>query len=75
MRISNKYPVLNTLNKFIVEYPTPANITYLWNLGVLAAVCLGIQIITGIFLAMFYVPTSEGAFDSIQYIMRDVNNG
>jgi len=41
----------------------------------LAALCLGIQIVTGIFLAMFYVPTSFGAFDSIQYIMRDVNSG
>jgi len=75
MRVYNKYSLLAALNKFIVDYPTPANITYLWNLGVLAALCLGIQIITGIFLAMFYVPTSASAFDSIQYIMRDVNNG
>lgn len=75
MRVYNKYPFLAALNKFVVDYPTPANITYLWNFGVLAALCLGIQIITGIFLAMFYVPTSTGAFDSIQYIMRDVNIG
>lgn len=58
-----------------MDYPTPANITYLWNLGILSALCLGIQIITGIFLAMFYVPTSFGAFDSIQFIMRDINSG
>jgi quinol-cytochrome oxidoreductase complex cytochrome b subunit len=75
VRVYNRYPLLEVLQKFIVDYPTPANISYLWNLGVLAALCLGIQIITGIFLAMFYVPTSFGAFDSIQYIMRDVNNG
>lgn len=41
----------------------------------LAAVCLAIQIITGIFLAMFYVPSIENAFSSVQYIMRDVNYG
>jgi len=41
----------------------------------LAAFCLGIQIVTGIFLAMFYVPSIESAFSSVQYIMRDVNYG
>lgn len=75
MRVYNKYPFLAALNTFIVDYPTPANLTYLWNFGIIATLCLCIQIITGIFLAMFYVPNSTCAFDSIQYIMRDVNNG
>jgi ubiquinol-cytochrome c reductase cytochrome b subunit len=41
----------------------------------LLAVCLGIQIITGVTLAMHYNPSIFGAFDSIEHIMRDVNNG
>lgn len=75
MRFIKKYPLLNVLNSFLLDYPAPPNISYLWNFGVLAAFCLGIQIVTGIFLAMFYVPNIENAFSSVQYIMRDVNYG
>lgn len=67
--------MLNTLNSFLLDYPVPPNISYLWNFGVLAAFCLAVQIITGIFLAMFYVPSAENAFSSVQYIMRDINYG
>lgn len=75
MRFIKKYPLLNIVNNYIIDYPTPPNISYLWNFGVLAAFCLAIQIVTGIFLAMFYVPNIESAFSSVQYIMRDVNYG
>ena len=75
MRFIKKYPLLNIVNSFLIDYPAPPNISYLWNFGVLAALCLGIQIVTGIFLAMFYVPSVESAFSSVQYIMRDVNYG
>jgi quinol-cytochrome oxidoreductase complex cytochrome b subunit len=75
MRFIKKYPLLNIVNSFVIDYPAPPNISYLWNFGVLAAFCLGIQIVTGIFLAMFYVPNIENAFSSVQYIMRDVNYG
>ena len=75
MRFIKKYPILNIVNSFLIDYPAPPNISYLWNFGVLAAFCLGIQIVTGIFLAMFYVPSVESAFSSVQYIMRDVNYG
>lgn len=75
MRFIKKYPLLNIVNSFLLDYPAPPNISYLWNFGVLAAFCLGIQIVTGIFLAMFYVPNIENAFSSVQYIMRDVNYG
>ena len=75
MRFIKKYPILNIVNSFLIDYPAPPNISYLWNFGVLAAFCLAIQIITGIFLAMFYVPSVESAFSSVQYIMRDVNYG
>lgn len=75
MRFIKKYPILNIMNSFLVDYPAPPNISYLWNFGVLSAFCLIIQIVTGIFLAMFYVPSIDGAFNSVQYIMREVNYG
>lgn len=68
-----------TLFGFIYQllgyYPAPSNISYFWNFGILAGLCLIIQLITGIFLAMHYVPHAELAFNSVEHIMRDVNNG
>jgi len=58
-----------------VSYPAPSNLSYLWNFGVYALACLGIQIVTGIILAMYYVPDINLAFSSVEYIMRDVNMG
>jgi ubiquinol-cytochrome c reductase cytochrome b subunit len=75
MRFIKKYPLLNTFNSFLLDYPVPPNISYLWNFGVLAGFFLVVQIATGIFLAMFYVPSSDAAFNSVQYIMRDINYG
>jgi ubiquinol-cytochrome c reductase cytochrome b subunit len=56
-------------------YPVPRNLNYLWNFGVLAGVFLVIQIVTGIVLAMHYYSSADGAFNSIEHIMRDVNAG
>lgn len=75
MRFIKKYPLLNLINNSIIDYPVPPNISYLWNFGILASVCLIIQIVTGIFLAMFYIPNIESAFNSVEYIMRDINYG
>jgi len=61
--------------KNIYRYPTPVNISYLWNFGSLAALCLVIQIITGVCLAMSYTPHVDYAFNSIEHIMRDVEFG
>ncbi len=57
------------------EYQTPRNLNYAWNFGSLAGIALMIQIITGIFLAMNYVPHVDHAFDSVERIMRDVPYG
>lgn len=57
------------------EYQTPRNLSYAWNFGSLAGIALMIQIITGIFLAMNYVPHIDHAFDSVERIMRDVPYG
>ncbi|MFD1765322.1 cytochrome bc complex cytochrome b subunit [Sphingorhabdus buctiana] len=56
-------------------YPVPRNLNYFWNFGVLAGVALVIQIITGIILAMHYYASVDGAFNSVEHIMRDVNGG
>lgn len=75
MRLLKKNFLLNLLRKFLIDYPVPNNINYFWNFGVLAGICLIFQIITGIFLAMYYIPNSELAFLSVEHIMRNVNNG
>ncbi|WP_448660039.1 cytochrome b [Sphingomonas sp. CJ99] len=56
-------------------YPVPRNLNYFWNFGVLAGAALAIQIITGIVLAMHYAANAAIAFDSVEHIMRDVNQG
>jgi quinol-cytochrome oxidoreductase complex cytochrome b subunit len=63
------------LDSHLIHYPTPTNLTYAWSFGSLAGICLIIQIITGVFLATHYTPNMELAFNSVQYIMRDVPNG
>ena len=62
------------VNHFML-YPSPNNINYFWGGGSLSAFCLVIQIISGIFLANYYVPHTDQAFLSVEYIMRDVRLG
>nr|AEK94591.1 apocytochrome b [Ephydatia fluviatilis] len=68
-------PVLSLVNGMLIDLPAPANISYLWNFGSLLGVCLGIQIATGIFLAMHYCADVNWAFSSVAHITRDVNYG
>ncbi len=75
MRILKTNILLRFVNSYVVDSPQPANISYLWNFGSLLATCLGLQILTGIFLAMHYIPNIDMAFTSVEHIMRDVNNG
>ena len=56
-------------------FPMPRNLNYLWTFGGILTFMLVAQIATGVVLAMHYVPTAEGAFDSVEKIMRDVNWG
>ena len=56
-------------------YPVPRNLNHFWNFGVLAGLALVIQIVTGIVLAMHYYASTDGAFNSVEHIMRDVNAG
>ena len=66
---------LDILGAHLIDYPSPTNLGYLWGVGSTAGLCLGIQIVTGIFLAMHYTPHVDLAFASVEHIMRDVNNG
>ena len=75
MRIFKSHPLLKLVNSYVIDSPQPSNISYLWNFGSLLAVCLIIQIITGVTLAMHYNPSVLEAFNSVEHIMRDVNNG
>nr|QOZ41735.1 cytochrome b [Prototheca wickerhamii] len=70
-----KQPALELLNAHIIDYPTPSNINYFWGFGVLAGLCLVVQLATGIFLAMHYTPHVDLAFMSVEHIMRDVEGG
>jgi ubiquinol-cytochrome c reductase cytochrome b subunit len=56
-------------------YPVPRNLNYFWNFGFLAIVCLALQIVTGIVMAMHYAANAAVAFDTIEHTMRDVNWG
>lgn len=70
-----RLPIISFMKHSAVEYPTPKNLSYMWNFGSLAGIALMLQIITGIFLVMHYKPDVNLAFDSIQHIMRDVEYG
>jgi ubiquinol-cytochrome c reductase cytochrome b subunit len=75
MRILKSHPLLKMVNSYVIDSPQPSNISYLWNFGSLLAFCLIIQIVTGVTLGMHYTPSISEAFDSVEHIMRDVNNG
>ena len=67
--------ILKIINGTLVDLPTPMNITMWWNFGRLLGLVLGIQILTGLFLAMHYTADVDLAFASVSHIVRDVNGG
>nr|UPL65297.1 cytochrome b [Appolonius crassus] len=69
------HPLIKIINGSLIDLPTPSNISLWWNFGSLLGMCLMIQIITGLFLAMHYTANIEMAFNSVVHICRDVNNG
>jgi len=71
----NKDYILSIVDSHLIDYPSPINLSYAWSFGSLAGICLVIQILTGIFLAMHYTPHIDLAFASVEHIMRDVNGG
>ena len=73
--VDERLPVTETYEKHMSKYYAPKNFNFWYLFGVLATVVLVNQLLTGIWLTMSYVPTGEGAFASIEYIMRDVEYG
>lgn len=73
--IRTSHPVIKHINRSLVDLPSPNNISIWWNYGSLLGLCLIIQIVTGLFLAIHYVPNVEIAFSSVAHISRDVNYG
>ena len=57
MKLLKSNPLLSIFNSYLVDAPAPSNLSYLWNYGSLLGLCLVIQIITGVTLAMHYTPT------------------
>nr|YP_010690149.1 cytochrome b [Zoarces gillii]WBU12988.1 cytochrome b [Zoarces gillii] len=69
------HPLLKIVNNALVDLPAPSNISVWWNFGSLLSLCLIIQILTGLFLAMHYTSDIVTAFSSVGHICRDVNYG
>ena len=70
-----RLPIMAAWKKHMSEYYAPKNFNIWYFFGVLSLVVLVIQLLTGIWLTMNYTPTAEGAFASVEYIMRDVDYG
>nr|YP_011011104.1 cytochrome b [Epilepia longaduncata]WPW49441.1 cytochrome b [Epilepia longaduncata] len=75
MPIRKTHPILKIINGSLIDLPSPSNISIWWNFGSLLALCLITQIITGLFLTMYYTANIELAFYSVNYICRNVNYG
>ena len=74
--VDDRLPIVTVVyNAVGPGHPTPRNLNYWWNFGSLAGMMLGIQIVTGLVLAMHYKPDAAMAFASVEHIMRDVNFG
>lgn len=73
--LKTSHPLYLLLKKRLLDLPTPINISIWWNFGSILGLCLIIQLLTGIFLAIHYLPRAEHAFSSVAHIARDVNNG
>ena len=68
MKLLKSHPILSIVNSFVIDSPSPSNLSYLWNYGSLLGVCLVIQIITGVTLAMHYCSSVDLAFLSVEHI-------
>ncbi|HSZ12048.1 MAG TPA: cytochrome b N-terminal domain-containing protein [Rhizomicrobium sp.] len=73
--LDQRLPILRFANDTMTTFPTPRNLNFWYVFGAILTFCLGVQIVTGIVLAMHYVPNADMAFDSVDRIMRDVNYG
>ncbi|HEV7346049.1 MAG TPA: cytochrome b N-terminal domain-containing protein [Devosia sp.] len=73
--LDDRLPIIRFSKEHLMDFPTPKNLNYWWTFGAILVMCLGIQIVTGVILAMHYTPHVSMAFDSVEHIRRDVNGG
>jgi ubiquinol-cytochrome c reductase cytochrome b subunit len=73
--IDQRLPLPRLMHDTMTTFPTPRNLNIWYTFGGILTFCLGVQIVSGIVLAMHYVPNASMAFDSVESIMRDVNYG
>jgi ubiquinol-cytochrome c reductase cytochrome b/c1 subunit len=73
--IERRLPIFGLVHSSFVAYPTPRNLNYWWTFGAILSMMLGVQILTGIILAMHYTPNADMAFKSVESLVRDVNYG
>nr|ABU68806.1 cytochrome b [Nycteris javanica] len=73
--IRTTHPLIKIINSSFIDLPAPSSISSWWNFGSLLGICLGLQILTGLFLAMHYTSDTATAFNSVTHICRDVNYG
>src|ERR1700754_3464759 len=73
--IERRLPIFGLVHSSFVAYPTPRNLNYWWTFGAILSLMLGVQIVTGIILAMHYTPHADLAFKSVELLVRDVNYG
>src|ERR1700726_5175576 len=73
--IERRLPIMGLMHSSFVAYPTPRNLNYWWTFGAILSLMLGVQILTGVILAMHYTPNADLAFKSVESIVRDVNYG
>jgi ubiquinol-cytochrome c reductase cytochrome b subunit len=71
----SRLPLAGLVHSSFIAFPVPRNLTYFWTFGAILIFMLGAQIVTGVWLAMHYVPHANLAFESVEGIMRDVNYG
>ncbi len=73
--VERRLPIGGLIHSSFIAYPTPRNLNYWWTFGAILSMMLGVQIITGIILAMHYTPHVDLAFRSVELLVRDVNYG
>ena len=73
--LERRLPIMGLVHSSFVAYPTPRNLNYWWTFGGILTFMLGVQLVTGVMLAMHYTPHVDMAFNSVETIMRDVNYG
>ncbi|WP_224703257.1 cytochrome b [Devosia aquimaris] len=73
--LDERLPIIRFSKEHLMDFPTPKNLNYWWTFGAILVMCLLVQIVTGVILAMHYTPNIAMAFDSVEHIRRDVNGG